>query len=79
MTIWARICWRVAWYETPWAWLPAEAAMTPRGLLLRGQEQERFSAPRSLKEPVICRFSSLNETLQPVRREKVSEVADGDR
>jgi hypothetical protein len=49
----------VAWYETPCAWFPADAAITPRVRSSGDSVRILFSAPRSLKEPVICRFSSL--------------------
>ena len=55
---------------TPRPWLPAEAAMT------RGRSRPRSSAsaamraaaPRSLNDPVRCRFSSFSQTSAPVRR-----------
>jgi hypothetical protein len=36
-----------------------------------------LAAPRSLKEPVICRFSSLTYTRAPVSAESVSEYGHG--
>jgi hypothetical protein len=36
-------------------------------------------APRSLKLPVICRFSSLRKMFWPVMRESISEWVQGER
>ena len=45
---------------------------------LVGRElQEQLAAPRSLKEPVIWRFSSLTKTRAPVSAESVSEYGQG--
>ena len=56
---------------TPRPWLPADAAMTrlrppPPGS--SASAASRAAAPRSLNEPVRCRFSSLSQTSAPVRR-----------
>ena len=50
---------------TPCAWLPALAATTPRAASSAVSSDKRFSAPRSLKLPVICRFSSFRYTVCP--------------
>src|SRR5919202_4850406 len=53
---------RAAATATPWPWLPADAAMTPRSRALAGRVRMRFNAPRILYEPVRCRFSYLSQT-----------------
>ena len=56
---------------TPRPWLPAEAAIT-RGLAVAAARSAsaamRAAAPRSLNDPVRCRFSSFSQTSAPVRR-----------
>ena len=44
-------------YATPCAWFPAEAATTPRARSDSLSAASRWYAPRSLYEPVRCRFS----------------------
>ena len=57
----------------PRPWLPALAATTPRRRSSGESCRSRLAAPRSLKEPVIWRFSSLTKTRAPVSAERVSE------
>ena len=47
------------------AWLPDEAATTPRAVCSRGKVSSLFAAPRSLKEPVSWRFSSFRNSRVP--------------
>ena len=66
MTITARSPRRCAWWASPWAWLPAEAAITPlTGWPVANRRTSLFSAPRSLKEAVNCRFSNFRKTRAP--------------
>ena len=62
---------------TPWAWFPAEAAMTPR----RSSSGERRAillyAPRSLKEKTGCKSSRLSSTLLPSRRDRLTASSRG--
>ncbi len=54
---------------TPRPWFPADAAITlrrPPGS--SASAASRAAAPRSLNEPVRCRFSSFSQTSAPVRR-----------
>ena len=44
---------------TPWPMLPALAVTTPACSSSAGSCEIAFSAPRSLKEPIGCRFSSF--------------------
>jgi len=62
---------------TPWAWLPAEAAITPRSRALVGKVRMRFSAPRILYDPVRCRFSYFSQTRPPHSSEKVRDSQQG--
>jgi hypothetical protein len=59
------------WYAKARAWLPAEAAMTPRSpdFCSRMSCRIAFRAPRSLKLPVNCRNSVLRYTLAPTSSE----------
>src|SRR5258705_432661 len=66
-----------AWKATPSPWLPALAATTPRRRSSEESCRSRLAAPRSLKEPVIWRFSSLTKTRAPVIAESVSEYGQG--
>ena len=50
---------------TPWAWLPALAATTPRLRSASSSDESRVKAPRSLNEPARCRFSHLSNTVTP--------------
>src|SRR6266851_2536278 len=62
---------------TPWPWLPAEAAITPRFRASSGRVRMRLSAPRSLYEPVRCRFSYLSQTRPPHSSENVRDSQHG--
>jgi hypothetical protein len=81
ITITARRPRRWAWWATPCAWLPAEAAITP----LSGVPASRaatsasnlLSAPRSLKEAVNCRFSNFRKTCAPVICDSVFDSTQG--
>ena len=54
-----------------WAWLPAEAAITPF-LHPSWPSASSFAAtPRTLNDPVRCRFSAFNATVPPARSENV--------
>src|SRR6185436_19851553 len=46
-------------------------AITPRRRSSAESDRSLFSAPRSLKEAVNCRFSNLRKTCAPVRRDRV--------
>src|SRR5690606_23903947 len=50
---------------TPWAWLPADAAMTPRAFSSAVSEWILVSAPRTLNDPARCRFSAFRKTGSP--------------
>src|SRR6185437_6031118 len=63
---------RLAWRATAWAWLPADIAMTPERRSAGESRASRLAAPRSLKAPVGCRFSSLSTTSAPVARDRAS-------
>src|SRR5262249_16611363 len=54
-------------------WFPALAATTPAARSSRDSVDSLFTAPRTLKDPVRCRFSAFSRTSRPTRREKVSE------
>ena len=54
---------------TAWAWLPALAATTPAASSSALRAAIRFWAPRSLNDPVRCRFSALSRTGAPTRSE----------
>ena len=51
---------------TPWAWLPALAATTPRARSASDSLAIRKSAPRTLNDPVRCRFSHFRKTGPPI-------------
>ena len=51
---------RSAAKATPSAWLPAEAATTPRARASASSDARRFVAPRTLNEPVGCQHSSFS-------------------
>jgi hypothetical protein len=59
ITIVARTPKRLATKATPCAWLPALAAITPHARCGSASVASLLNAPRSLNDPVICRFSSL--------------------
>ncbi len=50
---------RAADRAMPWAWFPAEQAMTPFSASSGVRDRILLKAPRSLKEPVSCKFSAL--------------------
>ena len=62
---------------TPCAWLPAEAATTPRARSARVSRESRWDAPRILNEPVRCRFSSLRKTGTPSRSVRCWDLSSG--
>src|SRR6516165_8522633 len=53
---------RPAANATPWAWLPALAATTPRARSASDSLAILAYAPRTLNDPVRCRFSHLRYT-----------------
>ena len=74
MTIVAGIPSRWAWYATPCAWLPADAATTPVARSAAGERAARkLRAPRSLNDAVNCRFSNFSQTRAPVISESVRD------
>src|SRR5512146_896104 len=54
-----RAYWAAA--ATPIPWLPLEAAITPAAACSEVREKILLVAPRSLNDPVCCRFSSLKK------------------
>ena len=54
-----------------WAWLPADAATTPRAQPSSPSAASLADAPRTLNEPVRWRFSALSSTTPPARSEIV--------
>jgi len=55
-------------YATAAPWLPVDAVTTPSARWLTGVVRMRFTAPRTLKEPVTWVFSSLSHTSAPHER-----------
>ncbi|GGR33255.1 hypothetical protein GCM10015536_43430 [Streptomyces griseomycini] len=55
---------------TPCAWLPALAATTPAARSSGSSPAIRTYAPRSLNDPVRCRFSHLRCTGAPTSRDR---------
>jgi hypothetical protein len=53
--------------------LPALAATTPAARCASVSAAIRVTAPRTLNEPVLCRFSAFRTTSRPARRENVSD------
>jgi hypothetical protein len=53
------------------AWLPADAATTPRAHPSSPSVASLLATPRTLNEPVRCRFSALSTTVPPARSENV--------
>ena len=49
----------VAASATPCAWLPAEQAITPFAFSSAESWEILYAEPRTLKEPVICKFSGF--------------------
>src|SRR5437660_4834567 len=68
---------RWAWKATAWAWLPALAATTPRLRSCGASRENLLAAPRSLNEPVRCRFSSLKWIRAPQSSLNGSESGHG--
>ena len=62
---------------TAWAWLPADMAMTPRSRSAGVRELGLTKAPRSLKELVTWRFSSLTQMSAPVSSESLGAWSRG--
>src|SRR4051794_18053538 len=62
---------------TPCAWLPADAATTPRAFSSGERRDIRVYAPRILKEPARWRFSHLSFTGLPVRAESQRDSSMG--
>ena len=60
-----------------WAWLPADAATTPAAQPRSPRAASLAAAPRSLNEPVRCRFSALRATTPPARSEIVRDDSTG--
>ena len=73
MKIVARIPSSRAAHATAWPWFPALAAMTPAARSAGVSVASMFTAPRTLNEPVRCRFSALSSVTRPVSRHSVSE------
>ena len=55
---------------TPWAWLPADAQITPRARSARSRAAILLWAPRSLNEKASCRSSRFSSTSTPRRLER---------
>ena len=55
-------------YASDWPWLPALPVTTP--FTEGSSEAILLRAPRTLKEPVRCRFSALSAIVPPVVRER---------
>ena len=68
---------RAAWQATAWAWLPADMATTPRARSSASRESSLFSAPRSLKAAVNCRFSNFTTTWAPRMSDSTRECELG--
>src|SRR6185437_8315944 len=64
-------------YATPWAWLPAEAAITPWLACLSVNLLTFTNAPRTLNEPVTCWHSSFRNRFVQASLEKVLEFWRG--
>ena len=64
----ARVPSRPAASATPWAWLPALAATTPRARSSSESRAIRAYAPRTLYEPARCTFSHLSQIGTPSDR-----------
>src|SRR6266545_3004864 len=64
-------------HATACPWLPALAATTPAARCSVLRVATLLTAPRTLKEPVRCRFSPFSHTSRPARRDKVSEPYTG--
>jgi hypothetical protein len=62
---------RCAASATPCAWLPAEAAITPRARSAAERWAILLYAPRSLNEKTLCWSSRFRSTRLPSRRDSV--------
>src|SRR5207342_2009045 len=62
---------------TAWPWLPALAARTPAERSASPSVINLLTAPRTLNEPVRCRFSAFRHTVRPTRRERALLVCTG--
>jgi hypothetical protein len=60
-------------HATACPWLPALAATTPAARSASLSREMRLYAPRTLNEPVRCRFSAFRCTSRPARRDSVSD------
>ena len=61
---------------TPWAWLPALAATTPRARSASPSRAMRVYAPRILNEPVRWRFSHFSQHRPTAPRREVAGARD---
>ena len=77
MTIVASMPSSRAWWATPWAWLPAEAATTPLARCAASSPSRKLRAPRSLNEAVYWKFSNLRTISAPVISDSVREAEHG--
>ena len=59
------------------AWLPAEAATTPLAQPSSPSAASLAAVPRTLKEPVLWRFSALSTTVPPRARRSSASRASG--
>src|SRR4051794_9561690 len=66
-----------AWYATPCAWLPADAATTPRARSSAERCARKLRAPRSLNDAVNCWFSYFTQSSAPAISDSVRECNVG--
>src|SRR5436305_3814234 len=64
-------------HATACPWLPALAATTPAARCSGSRLESLTYAPRTLNEPVRCRFSALRSTGRPASRDSVSDGKTG--
>src|SRR5436190_2542137 len=64
-------------HATACPWLPALAATTPAARCSGSRLESLTYAPRTLNEPVRCRFSALRLTGRPASRDSVSDGKTG--
>src|SRR2546421_4554467 len=64
-------------HATAWPWLPALAATTPAASSSGSRLESFVYAPRTLNEPVRCRFSALRLPGLAASRDSVSEGKTG--
>src|SRR5436190_16041967 len=64
-------------HATACPWLPALAATTPAARCSGSRLESLTYAPRTLNEPVRCRFSALSRTDRPASRDSVSDGKTG--